>query len=358
MKPILFSLALLFNYQLIFAEIHPLEVKIEKKKTYKKEYNVNDNNTLHIDNEYGNINITTWNENRIYIEVIVTASAKEEKWVDSKLDEIKIYMSQTGNSVSARTEISDDNWNWGFSNKKIQFKIDYFIKMPIKNNVILNNEYGRISLSELEGESKISCDYGGITIGELKNSNNHLDLEYCNNSTIEYAKNINIEAAYSSLQLTKIDNSTLSAAYCKTIIESVGALTYEVDYGSLKIGNANIVKGNNDYLNLTIDQINKRLDISCDYGNLKINSISKNFESIDIDSDYLSIKLGLDSQTYFKFDLSNDYAQISFDGFTPTYTYKAIESSEKTYRGYVGSQNAGTISIRSSYGGISIYSLK
>jgi len=358
MKPILFSLVLIFNYHWIFAEIHPLETKIEKKKTYKKEYNVSNNNTLSVYNQYGNINVTTWNENKVSIEVIVTASAKEEKWADKKLDEIKIYFSQTGNTVSAKTEISEENWSWGFSNKKIQFEINYFIKIPITNNVVLNNDYGHINLSDLEGDSKISVDYGGVNIGQLKSNNNILDLEYCNNSTVEYAKNIIVNADYSSLSLTKIDNISLTADYCNTTIDAVGALSYNVDYGSLKIGNAHVIKGNNDYLNLTIGQINKRLDISCDYGNLKIDRVAKSFESIDIDSDYLNIKLGFDPTTEFKFDLSNDYGQISFDSFTPTYTYKAIESSEKTYRGYVGSQNAATISIRSSYGSIKVYSLK
>lgn len=358
MKTILFNLALFLNCTLVFASSNPFEnTKIEKKKVYKKEYNVNSNNTLKVSNQYGDVKITTWKENKIEIEVTVTASAKDEKWADQKLEDIKIYMSQNGNIVNAYTEISSNNWNW-FSNKNIQFKINYAIKMPITNHIEINNDYGYVYIPDLEGDSNISCDYGGVTIGQLKSNNNVLNIDYCNNSSIEYAKNIKVNADYSTLSMTTIDNITLNADYSNTTIDAVGALSYSADYGNLKIKNANVIIGSNDYLNLSIGQINKRLDINCDYGNLKIDRVSKNFESIKIQSDYLSIKLGLESSTKFTFDLQNEYAQISIDGFSPKYTSKSLESFEKKYKGFVDDENASPIKIQSSYGNIDIYAIK
>ena len=43
--------------------------KHTKEKKIKEEFNVNSGATLEIDNSYGNIDITTWNENRIVIDV-------------------------------------------------------------------------------------------------------------------------------------------------------------------------------------------------------------------------------------------------------------------------------------------------
>mgnify|MGYP003655960268 FL=1 len=43
--------------------------KHTREKTIKKEFNVNANALLKINNSYGNLNITSWNENRVVIEV-------------------------------------------------------------------------------------------------------------------------------------------------------------------------------------------------------------------------------------------------------------------------------------------------
>ena len=43
--------------------------KYTKEKTIKKEYKVNLEALLKIDNSYGNLNITSWNQDRVTIEV-------------------------------------------------------------------------------------------------------------------------------------------------------------------------------------------------------------------------------------------------------------------------------------------------
>ena len=46
--------------------------KHTKEKKISKEYNVNSNATLKVDNSYGDLEIVTWNENRIVIDVTIT----------------------------------------------------------------------------------------------------------------------------------------------------------------------------------------------------------------------------------------------------------------------------------------------
>lgn len=59
-----------------FASIN-IKPKHEKTKTIKKEYAVIKNATVNIENKYGNIDITTWNENRVEITVKITVKGND-----------------------------------------------------------------------------------------------------------------------------------------------------------------------------------------------------------------------------------------------------------------------------------------
>ena len=55
--------------------------KHTKTKSFNKEYKVDGDNTVKISNKYGNIDITTWSENRVVIEVVVTTNGNDEEKV-------------------------------------------------------------------------------------------------------------------------------------------------------------------------------------------------------------------------------------------------------------------------------------
>lgn len=354
MNKILFSILLILGTQLYATQSdQPNSDKIEKKKTFRKEFKVNSQNQLTLRNQYGDIHITTWNENNISIEVVVTAAAKDEKAVDRKLEDIDVHFSQGVQLVSAITDISDSNWSF-FKNNNVQFKINYYVKMPIHNLLDVTNEYGFIYLSALEGSSKINCEYGGISIESLQNDRNDINLEYCNNSKIQSLHNAHITSDYSTLYIGSVDNLTLKADYGHTEIEAVGGLTVEADYGDLKVNNANVIIGDNEYLNLNIGKINKKLVLDCDYGMIKINKIAKSFELIDIESSYLNLDLKLEENPNFSFDIENEYGDIKFNGLNPTYTYKETDGFDKKYQGAVGSKGTALVKLESEYGNISL----
>jgi hypothetical protein len=352
MNKILFSIIMILGTQLYATPFdHPDSDKIEKKKTFRKEFNVGNQNQLTLNNQYGDIHITTWNENSISIEVIVTASSSDEKAADRKLEDINITFTQGTQTVQAVTDISDSNWSF-FKKNNVQFKINYYVKMPIQNHLIVTNAYGFINLSTLEGSSKITCEYGGISIENLKNDDNVIQLEYCNNSKIQNIHNAKITSDYSNLTIGSVDNLTLNADYGHTVIDAVGGLNFRADYGDLKINNANVIVGQNDYLNLSIGKINKKLNLNCDYGTLKINKVDPNFEWIEINAEYVNLDIKLDANPNFSFDIQNDYGDIKFNKLTPTFTYKEVDGSEKNYKGTVGSKGTSTIKIRLEYGNL------
>ncbi|PRX55456.1 hypothetical protein [Flagellimonas meridianipacifica] len=332
--------------------------KYTKEKTIKKEYEVNANALLKITNSYGNLSLTSWNENRVVIEVQIKTNGNNEERVQERLDEIDVDFDSSSNLVSARTRFGDRNNNWGWKwNKKrnVNVQVNYTVKLPVKNSVGLSNDYGNIYLDRIDGHAKISCDYGKMDIGELRGRNNELRFDYTSRSTFEFINSGEIIADYSGFTIEKAGDLRINADYTNAVIKEMGNLEYTSDYGSIEVNEVKSVKGNGDYIGVKLGTVSGDVAITSDYGSIKINKMAPEAGDINIRSDYTGIKIGYHPEYYFDFEISTEYAGVS--GLSDfELQVRKEKSSEKYYNGYYGDDNSGNVVyINSEYGGVTFY---
>lgn len=334
---------------------HNWNGKHTKEKTIKKEYTVNSNALLKVNNSYGNINVITYSGNQVTIEVKIKTNGNDLEKVQKKLDEITVEFNASSDQVSAKTIFNKNKsrswWNWGSSNN-VNMEINYIIKLPITNKVDISNDYGSINLDKLEGRAVLNCDYGKITTKELMADHNYIAFDYTNNSYFEYIKSGKIVADYSGFTVAKAKSLEISADYTKSNVEVAENVSYNCDYGSVTIGKANNVTGDGDYLTLRLGEIYKNVDIKADYGSIKIDKMTTNAGNINIESDYVGITIGYASDYHFNFEIDLEYASLrDADGFE--FHKKRIESTEKYFQGYYGNPNSSNnIKISSDYGSV------
>lgn len=331
--------------------------KHTKTKMIKKEFSVNKNATLEVDNSYGNLNIITWDQNRIVFEITITTSGNNEEKTQEKLEDITVNFSATKDLVSAHTlfgkKKSNSWWNWG-NNGKTKIKVNYLIKMPITNRVNLSNDYGNINLDKLKGQAKLSCDYGKITTKELMASDNSISFDYSKGCYFEYINSGKVNADYSDFTIAKTKDISISADYTNSKIELAENVKYSCDYGNIKIDAANNINGNSNYLTTVIGSVYKNVTLRADYGSIKIKALTENAGNVDIKSDYVGIHIGYDSGYNFNFDINLEYASLR-DTENLVFIKKVIKSTDKYYTGYKGNQTSGNmISIVSDYGSVSL----
>ncbi len=328
-----------------------------KEKKIKKEYTVNSDALLKINNSYGNLNITSWDENRVVIEVVVKTNGKNEEKVAQKLDEITVDFQGSSNMVSASTKIGKQDRSWWSSwtsggSSDVNMEINYTIKMPATNHVDLNNDYGGIYLNRILGQAKISCDYGHLELGELLGSENELKFDYTNNCTVGYIKNGKINADYSSFTIDEAGNIELNADYTKSTFTKIQNLNFACDYGNLTAMHLKNIKGNGDYLGLRLGQVSGNVNLNADYGSIKIEELMANAGNVEIQTDYAGVKIGYNSDYSFQFLIKLEYAGLDGDEDFEV-VKKRIESNDKYYEGYYGSASAtNKISINTEYGGV------
>ncbi|MGB7784471.1 MAG: hypothetical protein WBL27_00070 [Salinimicrobium sp.] len=333
--------------------------KYTEQKKIKKEFKVGPQDLLKIDNSYGNIDITTWNENRVVIEVLIETNGNDEDKVKDRLKEIDVDFRQTGGMVSAET-LLEKNHNGGSwlsslfgSSSNVNIKINYRVKAPATNSVDLSNDYGSINLDKLDGNAKISCDYGRLLIGELNGDNNYLSFDYTDNSNIGYMKRGKISADYSEFTIDEAGTLELSADYTESNIQKVENIKFSCDYGSLKIDKLKNMRGTGDYLGVKLGNVYGSLDLRMDYGSLSVEKVMAGLKQMDVNTDYTSIKIGYDKEAPFRFEVSTEYGGIKGLGKGFTVNKRIDSGSDNYYEGYYLSGNSGgTIKVESSYGSV------
>ncbi len=335
-----------------------MDGKYTKEKTIKKEYNVNSDALLKIDNSYGNLNITSWDKDIILIEVHIKTNGNNEEKVQDKLNEIRVNFEASSDMVYAKTIFNNNKsswgWNWGKSNK-VNMQINYTIKVPVKNNINLSNNYGNIYLDRIDGHAKISCDYGRLEIGELHGRNNDLNFDYTSKSHISYINSGNIRADYSGFTIDKAGNLDINADYTNSTIITMQNLKYSCNYGNLEVKRANNIIGNGDYVNINLGNIYGNIDLNSDYGSIKIKELTESAGNVNIKTDYTGIKIGYSPTYHFDFEIETEYAGFSGKE-NLEINISNVKNTSAYYKGYHGKQNSGKrISINSGYGGVAFY---
>lgn len=331
--------------------------KYTKQKKIKKEYTVSANDLLKINNSYGNIDITTWDQNRVEIEVIIKTNGNDEEKVEDRLKEIEVQFSQNSEGVSARTIFENSNKSWLSSlfsmSSNVNMEINYRIKAPVTNRVDLSNDYGSINLDKLNGDATISCDYGKLLIGELHGSNNYLDFDYTQNSSIGYIKRGKINADYSEFTIDEAGTLEVSADYTDSYIVKVENISFNCDYGSLKVDKLRNMKGQGDYLGVKLGLVYGTFDVNMDYGSLTIGKIMPALKKLEIDSDYTSIKIGYDADAAFTFVVDTSYGDVEgLEGNGFTINKRNQSGTDSYFQGHHLSNSGGNININSSYGSV------
>jgi hypothetical protein len=321
-----------------------------KQKSIKKAFIVNLDAALNIDNSYGNITVTTWDEDKIEFDISIKVSGDNEKWVNQKINDIDVNINALKGLVTANTIIGNSTYK---SNRNSNFEINYSVKIPKNGSIKLYNKYGNITTSDLNGGSDINCKYGKLTVGKLYNTHNIIQIEYCPDSSIDVLKNGQVTARYSELKINETKKLDLVSDYTDVTIQDSDMINYSSKYGTIKIQNVNTLNATGNYLTLKIGEIFDKLNLNTKYSNITIGVINAKANSVAIVAGYSGISVGYQPNFAFNFDVTVRYANFKFDNDLELST-KEEKNNTKIYTGFYKKKGINTVSIISDYGNVTL----
>ena len=324
---------------------------ISKQKTIKKTYIVNSNAGIDVDNKYGSISVSTWDEDKIDIDISIKVTGPNENWVNERLNSIDVDITALKSMVTAVTKLGNSSLKSKGSNNS--FEINYVIKIPKNGTVKLMNKYGNITVLNLEGASDITCKYGKVTVGKLNNTNNRFTIEYCQNSSIDYIKNGIVEARYSGLKINDSGNLNLDTNYTDLIVSDGQNIKYDCNYGTLKFQKLNSFSGSGNYLTISIAEISNNVNVDATYSKINISTITSKANNVNINTGYTDVSLGYDTNYAFDFDINTKYGNIKNDSSLEVSVTESKNTS-KRISGFNKKKGQNRVIINSNYGNVTL----
>jgi hypothetical protein len=327
-----------------------------KQRNIKKAYIVNSDAGINIDNSYGTIFVTTWDEDKIEIEVLIKVSGDSEKWVNQKLAGIDVDFIALKSMVTAKTTFVNTNTNNNGRNNN--FEVNYTIKIPKNGTAKLNNKYGDIRTTDLFSTTDINCKYGRINLGKLNGNSNTIQISYCPSSTIESLKNGTITSKYSGLEMDKVNKLDLLSDYSEIDIIEGNDVKCNSKYGSVKIQKVNSLDANGNYLTIDIGSLSNQLKLNTKYSNVSIDAIQAKANNVTIVAGYSGVDIGFQSNYVFDFDVSVKYADFKYDNELSVNSKEETNNranNTKRVSGFFKKKGVNKITVTSDYGSVKLY---
>jgi hypothetical protein len=321
-----------------------------KEKNIKKAYYVNPDAILSIDNSYGTISVTTWNEDKIELDISIKVSGDNENWVNQRIETIAVDIVALKGMISAKTILGNSSYKG--QGKNNSFEINYTLKIPKNGSVKLNNKYGNISTTDLFAEADIKCKYGKITLGRLS-GNSSIQMEYCSNSSIVFLKNGMVTAKYSNLKIGETTKLDLISDYTDIEIEQSDAIKYNSKYGKIRIQNVKTLDASGNYLTIKIGEVFDYLKLNTKYSSLAVQSINAKANSVTVVAGYTGINIGYQTNFAFDFNVLLKYATFKYDSDLEIDSKEEVSNSKK-YIGFHKKKGLNNLNIISDYGNVTL----
>lgn len=267
----------------------------ELTKEWSKTYAVDADATLSVNNKFGDIVLTTWDQNTIEVKVTITVEDGSEKSAQKTLDAISIQ----DKSSKSRVELKTDMDSKGNSGNR-ELSIDYEIKAPASLHLELKNAFGGISVPNIQGSVALDVSYGSFKAGVLSAKENALIFNF-SNGIIEQFGGGSITFNYGTLDIDDCKTSVIKSSFSTINLDAVTDLTLDSQYDKVSIDQAGTLKVEAAFTAFDIDHVNTLIDAKIQYSGFEVDHIDAGFKSIKIDSEMGSVELNIASDASYNF---------------------------------------------------------
>ncbi|HEY8971856.1 MAG TPA: hypothetical protein VIM64_22295, partial [Puia sp.] len=166
----------------VFTKAAGTDEDVRKKRNINKSYDVGPDDKLEIENQFGNVNVITWDKDQISVDIEIGARASSEEKAQKIMDELDVKDLRSGHIINFKTKVgeirnNDKKEHRGSGEDDRSFYIDYVVHMPSGNRLNVENSFGRIEIGDFKGLVALTSKFGSLRTGRLDNVDN-IDVEF------------------------------------------------------------------------------------------------------------------------------------------------------------------------------------
>lgn len=347
-------------YNLILAGLISLAVNpmsgqpISEKRSFTKTMPFAKDGKVEIINKYGDIHVTSWNKDSVYIIAEIEAFAPNRSRLDKLLDGIEIEINGSGSFVRAETEFNREitvllESFKGLTQKIIEYdsrvQINYFLNIPEYADIEVKNQFGDIEMENNSGIVSVTLSSGDFRANSLNQVSFH-SLDFAD-TEIGSVRSCKINATFSRLKINESKELTINSTSTKYEFGKAENLNIESRRDKFFIKEASGLTGISYFTEYKIEKLTGDIDLTLKYGSFDIDIINAGFEKINLVSAYSDITLKFDASASFLFDIRHTNAFLVLPDKNIRSEKESLNEDKKEYlfSGTIGT-NPGTAKVK------------
>lgn len=324
----------------------------EKNKTISKSYTVEAATLVGIDNAFGTVEVTGWDQKQVEVFIEIKVEAKNDADAQRLLDRISVEIddNKPGSQLRFRTVMQEKN-GWGSSAE--HFEINYKVKMPAANTLYVDNRHGETVLGDFTGEINVETRHGNLRAGKLSGE-------------------VDIEVSFGSIYAGMLGAGKLQLRHSSNSeVRSMGALRLDVEHSELEVGeskdidlslrhselevdNGTMIDGTVQHSELEIGKLSKGISLSIQHSSLEVDELAKGFSLLDLDMQFTSVDVEIVQGASFSFDAEMTFGDIDIPSSGFNVSHREKENHSIRYKGQAGSGSDARVRINGSHGNVDL----
>lgn len=343
----------------------------EFTKTIKKEFDINKNGEIDISNQFGKIEINTWDKDKAKFSIVIAVRTNSESRAQEIFDRINIDFSNGNDYVKAVTEIKSKNNSWwgGWSgNNNADFTINFEVFLPKTVSLDIRNRHGNTYISEMSGDAELDIAHGNITADGFTGD---LDFEMAHgNGTVVSATNLDGDISHSNIRFKKLGNVQLETAHCRIDLGDARKIRLDSRHTNFEMGEIDELRvdsrhddfeiaaainifSESSHSTYEIDELSGAADFDCSHGGATIDYLKKGFEEVTLNGSHAGFRIRIADDAAFDLDAYSTHAGMRYP-MDMDISYEKDKNNVQEVKGSRGSGQKGAIRARLTHGSLKI----
>ncbi|UJH67256.1 hypothetical protein [Allomuricauda sp. SCSIO 65647] len=244
---------------LVSLSVHVSTAQERVSKTVERSFPLTNAGELELENKYGNISVTGWEQDRVSVKIDIRVNHRKRDNARDLLGRIDPIIKSSSGYVSITSEISNKNTGWfaDFFNRtnpidfdRSRVQIDYEVFMPNKAGLKVTNRFGDVLIEDWSGELNTLIEHGDLWLGEDLNKADIIlkfgkvrarDLDYASLNLkngeldMENSKSLRLNSDGMEMKMGTVNALEIYSNKDDIVVTEVGTI-----YGSLKFSTLNL----------------------------------------------------------------------------------------------------------------------
>jgi len=311
---------------------------VSEKRNFIKSMPASRDTRLEIDNKYGDVHITTWSKDSVYIMAEIEAFAPNRAKLEKMFSGIRIDMTATASLIIAKTKFDQgltevlESFK-GLTDKVIDYnsrvKINYYINAPDYPDINIENNLGDIIMETNKGSISVNLSNGSFKANSLERiADMHISF---GNVDIGSVKSAKIEPNFCELVIGESNDLTINSTSSRFNLRKTGIVETESRRDKFFIDKISHLDGTSYFTDFKVQQLEKGARLTLKYGSLDVAGLENRFDNIDIRSVNSDVTLSCDPSASYNFEIRHTNSFVVYPEKNAKSDKQPVNEEKKEY---------------------------